>query len=118
MTGHMRLTSVDPSRIPTTFSKAVISGLLRDKLGFAGVALTDDLDMAAISEVADRREAVIRAIDAGNDLLMIGNTSDYDPQLPQHVVEWVEDAIDVGALSVGHIASAANRVRKIKRAYA
>ncbi len=81
MTGHMRLTSVEPSGIPTTLSAAVISGLLRSKLGFAGVAMTDDLDMAAISEVADRRQAVIRAINAGNDLLMIGNTSDYDPQV-------------------------------------
>jgi beta-glucosidase-like glycosyl hydrolase len=40
--------------------------------------MTDDLDMAAVSGTSGRRDAVVRAIAAGNDLLMVCNTNDFD----------------------------------------
>jgi beta-N-acetylhexosaminidase len=111
----VRLTSVEPTRVPITLSAAVTTGLLRDKLGFRGVIMTDDLDMDSIRATASRREAVIRAIAAGNDLLMVCNTKDVDAELPQHVAEWVGDAIAKGELTRARVAEAAARVRSLKR---
>lgn len=65
-----------------------MTGLLRQRLNFNGVAMTDDLDMQAVSSLIPRWEAVIKAIRAGNDLLMIRNVSDFDPELPRKVVAW------------------------------
>jgi beta-N-acetylhexosaminidase len=115
MGGHVRLGTLDRTLIPLTLSPAGAKGLLREQMGFTGVIMTDDLDMAAIHETYGRREAVIRAIAAGNDLLMVCNTDDFDPELPQHVVAWVEDAIAEGTLSATGIAASAARVRELKR---
>jgi beta-N-acetylhexosaminidase len=102
------------ARIPVSLSKAVMTGLLRDRLGCTGVAMTDDLDMRAVSVLMSRRRAVISAIAAGNDLLMIRNAGDFDPDLPHSVVAWVRDAIAAGELSRSRIAQAAGRVRQLR----
>jgi beta-N-acetylhexosaminidase len=81
-----------------------MTGLLRQRLNFNGVAMTDDLDMQAVSSLIPRWEAVIKAIRAGNDLLMIRNVSDFDPELPRKVVAWVQEAITAGTLSRDQIA--------------
>jgi beta-N-acetylhexosaminidase len=80
--------------------------------------MTDDLDMAPIRATTPRAEAVVRAISAGNDLLMVCNTNNVDPDLPQHVVEWVEGAIGRGVLTEARIAESADRIRALKRALA
>jgi beta-N-acetylhexosaminidase len=118
MTGNVRLTSVDPSGAPVTVSEPIINGLLRRKLGFAGIAMTDDLDMEALVPLFDRREAVIRALAAGNDMLMVLNTKNIDPTLPQHIVEWVDEAIDRGRLTRARVAEAADRVRRLRASLA
>lgn len=115
MSGHVRLATIERTLVPLTLSAASARGLLRDQMGFGGVVMTDDLDMAAIRETYGRRDAVIRAIDAGNDLLMVCNTDDFDPELPQHIVGWVEDAIAAGTLTEAMITEAADRVRSLKR---
>ena len=92
-----------------------MTGLLRDRLGFTGVAMTDDLDMQAVSALMPRRQAVIDAIAAGNDLLMIRNAGDFDPDLPRTVVAWVREAVAAGELSRSRIAQAALRVRQLRR---
>lgn len=115
MVGHVRIELLEPRPIPVSLSKAVMTGLLRDRLGFTGVAMTDDLDMKAVSTLMPRRQAVISAIAAGNDLLMIRNAADFDPDLPRTVVAWVREAVAVGELSRGRIAHAAHRVRQLRR---
>jgi beta-N-acetylhexosaminidase len=125
MGAHLRLATVEKEPIPTTLSLAVTTGLLRGKLGFQGVVMTDDLDMVAVSSVMVRREAVIRAIAAGNDILMIKNATYFDPYLPyfdpylpQNVASWVRDAIDQGSLLEKNIAESADRIRRFKRGLA
>lgn len=113
--GHVRLTTIDKSGTPSTLSVPITTGLLRDKLGFQGVVMTDDLDMKAVSGVMGRREAIIRALAAGNDLLMVRNVEPFDRELPQKIVVWVEEAIDEGRLREADIAAAADRVRKLKQ---
>lgn len=114
MTGHLRLESLAPDGLPATVSTPIVTGLLRHKLGYRGVVVTDDIDMDAIGNLMSRREATIRALAAGNDLIMIKNLFGYDPMLPQRVVRWVRKAIDRGVLTEAQITAAAARVRAVR----
>ena len=115
MGGHLRLGTFDRDPVPTTLSPAVTTGLLRGRLKFAGVAMTDDLDMTGVSTGFERREAVIRAIGAGNDLLMIRNEVHFDPGLPASVSLWIGASIAEGRLRRGAVTDAAKRVRVLRR---
>lgn len=114
MCGHLRLDSIDSSGYPATLSPAIIQGVLRDRLGFAGVVVTDDLDMDAIRATHDRRRAVIDALKAGNDLIMIKNLFGYDPLLPKRALHWVRQAIKTGELEESRVLEAGNRVMNLK----
>lgn len=69
MSGHLEVRPVEAG-VPATFSRAVVTGLLRDELGFAGVAVTDALNMAPARRWAPG-EVAVRAMLAGNDLLLM-----------------------------------------------
>ncbi|MFT4075774.1 MAG: glycoside hydrolase family 3 N-terminal domain-containing protein [Asticcacaulis sp.] len=114
MTGHLRLDPISPDGRPATVSAPIVTGLLRQRLGYQGIVVTDDLDMGAISQVMSRGEAVIEAIAAGSDLLMIKNLFGYDPLLPQRAVGWVRKAIAQGTLSQSQVMAAAERVRTLR----
>lgn len=114
MTGHLRLDSMAPDGRPATLSRALVTGLLRERLGYRGVVVTDDLDMGAISRIMGRRHAVVQALAAGSDLLMVKNLFGYDPLMPQRAVGWVRKAIARGELSEAQIMQAAERVRAIR----
>lgn len=115
MTGHLRLDPVSPDGRPATISAPIVTGLLRQRLGYGGVVVTDDLDMGAVSHLMSRKEAFVQAIAAGNDLLMIKNLFGYDPLMPQRAVDWVRTAIAQGILSKEQVTAAADRVRAIRR---
>jgi beta-N-acetylhexosaminidase len=115
MTGHLRLDPVDPDGLPATLSAPMVTGLLRGRLGYRGAVVTDDLDMKAVSRIMGRKQAVVQAIAAGSDLLMIKNLFGYDPLLPQRAVGWVRSAIARGQLSEAQIIQAAQRVRAMRR---
>jgi beta-N-acetylhexosaminidase len=115
MTGHLCHDRLAPDGRPATVSAPIVTGLLRQKLGFTGVVMTDDVDMDAIRHLMSRREAVVQALAAGNDLIMIKNLFGYDPLLPQRAVRWVRKAIARGILTEAQITAAAARVRAIRR---
>jgi beta-glucosidase-like glycosyl hydrolase len=69
MTAHMVVRALDPER-PGTFARAVTHGLLRERLGFQGVAITDALEMKGAAEGRDPSEAARMALEAGCDLLL------------------------------------------------
>jgi beta-N-acetylhexosaminidase len=70
MTSHIVVPQLDER--PATFSSAILGGLLRDRLGFTGVIVSDALDMVGASGEIGIPEAAVRAIAAGCDLLCIG----------------------------------------------
>jgi beta-N-acetylhexosaminidase len=114
MGGHVLLSTMEREPVPTTLSRAVTHGLLRERLGYEGVVLTDSLDMFGVAKIVSRKEAVLKAISAGNDLLMIKNVVPFDPFLPQNVVTWIREAIESGALNERDIVESADRIRKLK----
>lgn len=118
MTGHLRLDKYEPSGSPVTFSRSIVKGILRERLGYSGVVLTDDLDMDAVRATHNRRQAIIGALKAGNDLLMIKNLVRYDPLLPKRALLWIRKAIKSGELQEQEIIAAANRIRSLKAYFA
>ena len=70
MIAHILMTQIDPTR-PASLSHPVVTGLLREELGFEGVVCTDDLTMAAISDTYGMGEAAVLAVEAGCDLLLV-----------------------------------------------
>lgn len=71
MIGHAWYPALDPEKIPASLSRPVVTNLLKEELGFAGLIMTDDLDMGAIINEVGFAEAIARSITAGNHLAMI-----------------------------------------------
>jgi len=70
MTAHVLFDALDPSR-PATLSQPVITGLLRDHMGFDGIIVSDDLEMKAVSDRWGVPEAACLAVEAGCDALLV-----------------------------------------------
>ncbi|MEV0382214.1 beta-N-acetylhexosaminidase [Nonomuraea sp. NPDC050643] len=73
MSAHIVFPKLDPSGDPATLSKAILTGLLREKLGFKGVISTDALNMEGVRKKYDDGEIAVRAVLAGADLLLMPN---------------------------------------------
>src|SRR5216683_6841362 len=78
MTAHLYLPAIEPQPdLPATLSRTVLTGLLREQLGYQGLILTDALDMDAIKKDRPAAEAAVQAFEAGADMLLIaGITAD------------------------------------------
>jgi beta-N-acetylhexosaminidase len=64
-----------PAPLPSSLSKNIITGLLREELAFKGLTMTDDLEMGAIAGTREISEAAVMAIEAGIDMVMIADSS-------------------------------------------
>lgn len=82
LTAHVVNRRLDPEG-PLSLSPKAIEGLLRQEIGFQGVVVTDDLQMGAITGHFGFEEALLRALAAGNDLVVIGNNLQPDPDAVQ-----------------------------------
>ena len=110
MTGHLINRRLDPSGVPATMSRPILRDLLRQELGFAGVIVSDDLQMGAIARRWGLTEAVRRAVLAGVDLLTIGNNlicAENDIVL---AIETVEKMLDRGEIDADYIRAAIGRI--------
>lgn len=79
MVGHLyheAYAGAGPVKLPASLSPEWITGVLRNELGFAGVVISDDLEMGAIREHFNLEDTVTRAVRAGMDVLLFSNTAD------------------------------------------
>jgi beta-N-acetylhexosaminidase len=110
MTAHVHYPALDPT-LPATLSRALLTRLLRARLGFRGVIASDDLEMRAIADRWSAGEAAVLALLAGCDLVLFCHHQDW----LRTAVEAVEQAVKSGRLSDGRIADAHRRVTKLMR---
>jgi beta-N-acetylhexosaminidase len=110
MTSHIVVPALDPDR-PVTLSPVVL-GLLRDRLGFDGVIISDALDMAGASAGRGIPEAAVLALVAGCDLLCIG--PDKPASLVEDVCDAIVAAVEEGRLTLHRLEEAARRVRAMQ----
>ena len=107
MSAHIVVLGLD--RVPATISRAVMTGLLRDELGFDGLAVSDGIEMRAISDGVGIVEGAVRSLDAGCDLLCIGGGL-VDEDIVVRLRDAIAAAVRSGRLSEERLAQAANRV--------
>ena len=113
MTAHVSHDTVTGG-LPASISPVAVAMLRRD-LGYNGVIATDDLDMGAIRDRMSLEDAVIAAIGAGHDLLLMSNSLDLDPEIAPKAVDWIARAAVDRRLSALAIAASAARIRRLKR---
>lgn len=109
MTAHIVVPSLDDSGDPATLSKKIVTGQLRDKLGYEGVVVTDGLEMAAVREVYGDGEVAVRALEAGVDQLLL-------PADPPEAYEAIDEALASGRLTEARIDQSVRRILAMKYA--
>ena len=109
MVGHMTMTAIDPDS-PASLSQAVVTGILRDQLGYDGIIITDALNMGAISQNYTTADCAVKAIAAGCDMLLC--VSDV-----KAAVEGVTQAIEDGTLTEERINESVTRILSAKLQY-
>lgn len=109
MAGHVVNGQLDPDH-PASLSKATVTDLLRGELGWTGPVVTDDLQAAAIVDAFGFDEAIVLALEAGNDLLLLANQQTYDADVVARAVDAIAAAVDDGRLPASRIDEAYGRV--------
>ncbi|GAE04979.1 beta-hexosaminidase [Paenibacillus sp. JCM 10914] len=94
MVAHLLMQDIDP-KTPSSYSKPVITDLLRGELGFEGVVITDDMTMGAITGTTDVGEASVKSIVAGTNIVLIGH--EFSKQ--EAVIHALTDAVNSGVIS-------------------
>lgn len=104
MTAHLSVPSLDPTlNLASSLSKPIVTGLLKIKLGFTGLAITDAMNMAGVAGFYPAGDRDVRALVAGNDIILLAENVPLAFQSIQH-------AIENGQIPVGEIDG---KVRKI-----
>ena len=113
MVAHILLTQLDPER-PASLSPAVVTGLLREELGFAGAVLTDDLTMGAVTQSYGLGEAAVLAVEAGCDILLVCHGQDSVPAVRTALLE----AAASGRITTERLDESVYRILRLKTEYA
>lgn len=111
MSTHVSFPAIsgDPE-LPATLSRAVLTDLLREELGFEGLIVTDCLEMSAISDEIGTVEGAVRAVEAGADQLLISRS----PSLAMEAIESVTAAVRGGRIAESRVNESVRRVLRVK----
>ncbi len=107
MSAHIAVPSIDPSGSPATLSTKLMSGVLRDEMGFKGLLVTDALEMKGIANGFSTGEAAVRAIEAGVDVLLM-------PPDAEAAIDSLMAAVKDGRLRQERLDDSARRILEAK----
>lgn len=110
MSAHIYFPALEPERLPVTLSRAVLSGLLRQELGYDGMIVTDCMEMDAIAANYGTVDAAVMAVEAGADLVLISHTA----HLQAGAFEALLAAVQSGRISEARIDESVTRLLKYK----
>jgi len=110
MVSHIIIPKLMDEPVPATLSKEVVTGLLREKLGFEGVVITDALEMNAVSSCYDDGEAAVKSVLAGCDMLLM-------PQSAEDAFNALLSAVKRGIISEERINESVRRILWLKHKY-
>jgi len=114
MSAHLAVPALtgDPA-LPATLAPAVMTGLLREQLGFRGLVITDDLDMKGITSQMSQAEAAVRAVEAGSDVVLVMGAGASEDATYAALL----DAARSGRLSRARIDDSVRRILALKVRY-
>ena len=107
MVAHIDVRAVDPGE-PSSLSHKVITGLLRETLGFQGLVVTDALDMTAVAQLDGSAKAAVLAVKAGADVLLM-------PADPQAAIDGLVAAVAEGTITKQRLQSSAAKTVALMR---
>ncbi|HEY2461260.1 MAG TPA: glycoside hydrolase family 3 N-terminal domain-containing protein [Candidatus Acidoferrum sp.] len=108
MSGHLSIPALEAdAEIPATLSPAILTGLLRDEMGFGGIVVTDAMDMGGITTRYAPGEAAVRAFLAGADVLLM-------PPVPDAAFEGLQAAVKSGRISRERLDVSVRRILEAK----
>ncbi len=110
MTAHVQIPAIDPSGTPASLSHRIITGLLREKLGFDGVVITDDLEMRAVSGRMGVGKAAVKAVLAGADMVMVIWTSKRKKEVFRTLLAATQD----GTIPLARLDQSVRRILLLK----
>lgn len=113
MTAHVIFKAVDP-KYPATMSRAVLTGILREKLGYDGMVVTDDVEMKAIADNYGVEEAVLLGLNAGVDHFLCCHTA----ALAHQAIDAIVRAVESGKLERRVLNEATRRFEAVRSRYA
>ncbi|MGH9311249.1 MAG: beta-N-acetylhexosaminidase, partial [Vicinamibacterales bacterium] len=113
MTAHIFVPALDDEN-PGTLSRTIVESLLKNKLGFGGMVMTDDIEMKAISARYTTAQATVRAVAAGCDVVLMCGAS-AEPQY--EALEAIVHALEDGTLPLQRAEDALARHRRIKERF-
>jgi beta-N-acetylhexosaminidase len=92
MTAHIAVPALEPEDEPATVSSKILTGVLREKLGFRGITVTDAMDMQGLAAMFGTGEASVRALEAGNDVLLM-------PKRAEDAINGIVAAVQSGRIT-------------------
>ena len=105
MVGHLHIPALDPeNNVPSSLSRPIITGVLKDSLEFGGLVFTDALEMRGVSSSPDR---CLQAILAGNDMLLT-------PRAMRSELDAILQAVKLGVISPGLIEERCKKILTYK----
>ncbi|WP_219932571.1 glycoside hydrolase family 3 N-terminal domain-containing protein [Microbulbifer sp. YPW1] len=129
MTAHIQYPALDTTTLtsrsgeqmlaPATLSRKILSGILREEMGYQGVIVTDSLNMAGISDYFTPEEAVVNTFAAGADIALMPIKIRYPEDLVQldRLIGRVVSAVEAGELSLDELDVSLARVQRLKQTY-
>lgn len=114
MTTHIFNRKLDEG-YPATMSAKIMQGILREKLGYEGVIISDDLQMNAIRNHFGLEDAVRQTILAGVDILAFGNNLAFEPDIVPRSIRIIKDGLDEGIIDEQRIDTSVARILERKR---
>lgn len=112
MVGHILLPKID-QQYPSSMSKEIITGLLRNQLGFDGVVMTDDMTMKAITNHVSIGQAAVDSVKAGNDIILIA----HEFANVTTAIDALKVAVKNGEISEQQINDSVRRIIQLKEKY-
>ncbi len=116
MVGHISnvFLSEEPG-LPASLSRRTVRDVLRGVLGFSGVVISDDLEMGAISARYALEESAVKAIKAGNDIIMLSNQNAPAPDLADRIIAAVKKAVEQGEIDRAQLQESYDRILALKQ---
>jgi beta-N-acetylhexosaminidase len=114
MLGHLFNRNFD-EKYPSTLSRKTIQSLLRNRLNFDGVVISDDMQMKAISDHYGLEDACCRALTAGVDLIIVGNNLEHDPRIFPKLRDGILRGLDEKRVTEDRIEKAWSRIQQLKQ---
>ena len=107
MSGHIAVPGLDESKRPASQSNKITEGILRSEYGYDGLIVTDGMEMGAVTGANWTGESAVRALEAGNDMVLL-------PLYVDQTINAIVRAVNKGRLSRDQIEASVDRVLKLK----